>query len=359
MSTIYIDLPTGDGYGRGVCGDNIANALAAIAPTTRLPKRIAQPTHLPGPLLQKIDGAELTARNPDLTAERSVGYVVFEDDLVARRAGLRLPANRYSTIATGSQWCSNVLRESGLTSVVTVHHGVDAERFYPHSQKELAYRDRFVIFSGGKFELRKGQDIVAKAFRIFSERHDDAFLMVSWHNAWPTFVQTMAASPYLPFHANPTRSQDDDFRCWLKDAGIDLDRVIFVPPQGNASMSSFYWNTDVGLFPNRCEGATNLVLMEYMACGRPAIVTDFAGHHDLVGETNSWRLRSLRPLVITRDGAHVACWCEPSLDEVLRYLEEAYSDRDELSQRGARAGVEMTQWTWRRAAESFLSLLKG
>ena len=38
-------------------------------------------------------------------------------------------------------------------------------------------------------------------------------------------------------------------------------------------MPQVYQNTDVGIFPSRCEAGTNLVMMEYMACGKPAIAT--------------------------------------------------------------------------------------
>ena len=42
-----------------------------------------------------------------------------------------------------------------------------------------------VIFSGGKLELRKGQDLVVAAFKIFHARHPDALLISSWQNGWP------------------------------------------------------------------------------------------------------------------------------------------------------------------------------
>ena len=50
---------------------------------------------------------------------------------------------------------------------------------------------RFVVFSGGKLELRKGQDIVVAAFRAFVERHPDAVLVNAWHNAWPKLAKSI------------------------------------------------------------------------------------------------------------------------------------------------------------------------
>jgi hypothetical protein len=67
-----------------------------------------------------------------------------------------------------------------------------------HNDKHC-FEDQFVIFSGGKFELRKGQDIVIKAFQIFHDKHKDALLVNSWFNQWSFSMQTMAASPYINF----------------------------------------------------------------------------------------------------------------------------------------------------------------
>jgi hypothetical protein len=39
--------------------------------------------------------------------------------------------------------------------------------------------------------------------------------------------------------------------------------------------------TDCGLFPNRCEGGTNLVAMEYASIGRPIVANALTGHADI------------------------------------------------------------------------------
>jgi hypothetical protein len=45
--------------------------------------------------------------------------------------------------------------------------------------------DRFKIFSGGKLEFRKGQDLVLLAFRAFAHRHSDVLLGTAWSQPWP------------------------------------------------------------------------------------------------------------------------------------------------------------------------------
>ena len=42
-----------------------------------------------------------------------------------------------------------------------------------------------MVFSGGKFELRKGQDVVIRAYRVLEDRHPDVMLVNAWFNPWP------------------------------------------------------------------------------------------------------------------------------------------------------------------------------
>ena len=57
-------------------------------------------------------------------------------------------------------------------------------------------KDSFVIFSGGKFEFRKGQDIVIKAFRHLQDKYRDVNLITSWFNSWDFSFNTMSMSNY-------------------------------------------------------------------------------------------------------------------------------------------------------------------
>ncbi len=111
---------------------------------------------------------------------------------------------------------------------------------------------------------------------------------------------TKSASPYIQFDLT-----SKDFCTAIKNIlannGIDLSKVITLPPKFNSSMARIYKNTDCALFPNRCEGGTNLVLMEYMSCGKPAIVTNSSGHRDVSNDHNAIMLKNLSPITISND----------------------------------------------------------
>jgi glycosyltransferase involved in cell wall biosynthesis len=98
--------------------------------------------------------------------------------------------------------------------------------------------------------------------------------------------------------------------------------------------------------------------MEYMACGKPAIVTDATGHKDVCHGKNSFLLKKLRPLAINDQSGNLAArWVEPSLDEIIASIEYAYAHREEAQARGRTAAADMKQWPWERAAETIAATM--
>ena len=69
---------------------------------------------------------------------------------------------------------------------------------------------------------------------------------------------------------------------WLEVQGIP--RANFVVPGilNSAQMASLLKQADLAVFPNRCEGGTNLVAMEAIACGIPTVLSANSGHLDLM-----------------------------------------------------------------------------
>jgi len=86
----------------------------------------------------------------------------------------------------------------------------------------------------------------------------------------------------------------------------------------------------VGLFPNRVEGGNNMVLMEYMACGKPAIVSYNSGHTDIVRRNNALLIECHKPMERRNGDELIATWSDPSLEETISKLEGAYQHRNAL-----------------------------
>jgi glycosyltransferase involved in cell wall biosynthesis len=376
---IYLNMPIGANFGWGVCGKYIARELAALTDVQlltnqldpevvadefeycRLRQLLPKSADLSGlatsPLLQAITGANMAPIRTDLHSNHTVGYTFFEDSRL-RPDAIDLARRTYKLVATGSSWCTQILRENGLENVTTVIQGVDPAIFFPHEPQTRMFRDQFLVFSGGKFELRKGQDLVIRAFKVLADRHKDTTLVTAWYNQWGFSWETMRASPHIRF-APQTNNYFQALNQILHDNGVDPNRCINLSPKPNQTFANIYRNTDVGIFPNRCEGGTNLVLMEYMACGRAVVASDNTGHGDVVTNQNALVIDSPKTTEIrSPEGQVVADWPEPDLEQTIEQLEFAYQNRGRIGELGQRGAQDMAGWTWRKTAERFLELLR-
>jgi glycosyltransferase involved in cell wall biosynthesis len=381
---IFISLPISSQIGWGLCGRYITQELARLTEVRLLTRDLVetnlrdeldfralsellpaaadaglvnlQPGQpLGGPLLIGSVTLEMEPLVPGLRGTPTVGYTFYEDRYMTPQ--IRENARRwYDHIVAGSKACEIRLRENGLTEVSTVVQGIDPAFFDPSPVERRYLRDQFVIFSGGKLELRKGHDVVVRAVKALQDKYRDVVLMTAWHNPWRENLESIKASRLVRLTAS-----GGDFltvvREFLAENGIDVRRTVNLGPKPNFAMARFYKQSDVGLFPNRCEGGTNLVLMEYMACGKPAIATYSTGHCDVLTEANSLPLKRLTPMKIQREGRPVAVWDDPDLDEVVAALESAYHNRERLKPLADQAGKDMKEFTWAHTARAFLSIL--
>jgi glycosyltransferase involved in cell wall biosynthesis len=381
---LYLALPLGTTHSWGVCGRYVTRELSRMAPVCLVTDRLeaglvgdelelaalrgllappeiqaGRAADVESPVLQSVPGPDLAPLRPRLRGRRNVGYAFFEQTTF-QPSSIETARTLYDVLATGSSWCTEILRQHGLSEVRTIVQGVDPTIFRPVPGGREFFGDRFVVFSGGKFALRRGQDLAIAAFKVLQERHEDVLLVTSWFNPVPAGVRTMRASPYIHFEAPAGAVEHRTLiEGVLAANGVDATRAVHLGPLPNAAMARVYRNSDVGLFPSRCEGGTNLVMMEYMACGRTAIATFGSGHKDVLTDENSLPLRRLRQATV-RDGDDAPkVWHDAELEDVVEKLEWAYQNRERLAVLGARAAQDMTRFTWASTARAFLELLQA
>jgi glycosyltransferase involved in cell wall biosynthesis len=303
------------------------------------------------PVLVALGNDFSTSRTPSdtlLMGKPPIGVVFFEVPKLPPEVVDR--ARAFPLIVCGSSWNERVLRAHGLTNVTTVLQGVDPTLFHP-AQRQGVMPGRFLVFSGGKLELRKGQDLVVAAFSRFAKRHPEALLVTAWHSPWPKLAATLNHSR----NAAPLAFGDNDrpdLAGWARNCGIAENQFLDLGSVPNALMPPILREMDLALFPNRAEGGTNLVAMEAMACGVPTILSANTGHLDLIDGRNCYALESQSAL--SGDGGpvgDVAGWGESSLDEIDDIMERVWRDRTEARQRGDRGAAKLAGLTWARTAD--------
>ena len=142
---------------------------------------------------------------------------------------------------------------------------------------------------------------------------------------------------------------------WAVANGIPADAVIDVGLNPQIAMPHVLREADAALFANRCEGGTNLVAMECMACGVPTILSGNTGHLDLLQHDEALPLRLQRPVHAADVGTDG--WGESSVEEMVETLESLWRDRDAAAALGARGAAAMAQLPWSRQIDALLQAI--
>jgi glycosyltransferase involved in cell wall biosynthesis len=317
----------GEGFGWGRCNHYLKRELGKL---TELVDGDADVCFMP------IADHDLRPFSP-ARGKVTVGYTFFEYPL---GNDATKNAQQYDWIFCGSTWCKDRLAELGIRNTQVLIQGVDHDIFKP--DLSIARDDgEFRIFSGGKFEWRKGQDLVLAAFKMLHKAHPDMRLVVSWHNLWPQLYETMRQSPWIKC---PDRWADNwsvnlSRLCELND--IPKDKVYEAPPVPQIGMAFLMNQTDCAVFPNRCEGGTNLVLMEYAACGKPVVANAGTGQADV--------RRAIFNTIYGCEGFNH--WFASSPGDVAAAIEYAHCELTPVS--------PSTDWTWYESASQVVNACKS
>ncbi|TAF01407.1 MAG: tetratricopeptide repeat protein [Oscillatoriales cyanobacterium] len=283
-----------------------------------------------------------------------VGVIFFEDTRIT--AAALETAKKYRAIVAGSHWNADVLRSCGLTNVAMVNQGIDPAIFHPAPKSNL-FGDRFVIFSGGKLEYRKGQDIVIAAFKRFRAKHPEALLLTTWHNFWPQYMLGIEQTGNVAGLPNINRDGSLGISQWLAANGLPVESFIDIGLIPNHLAGQILREADCAVFTNRCEGGTNLVAMESMACGIPTILSANTGHLDLIYSNICYPLSHQGRVKPTAHFPGVEGWGESDVEEVVEALEQVYTNREAAKNRGLAAANFMLDWTWEKQVKRFLDVI--
>ena len=271
--------------------------------------------------------------------------------------------NQFDLVISGSRWNQALLKRQGIDSAFLVHQGVDTAVFNPEPVPRLLKRS-LVIFSGGKLENRKGQDIVIAAFRRLLQQYPDALLIAAWGNVGHVGLNTIAASPYV--EGSPERGRADAISPWLEANGIPRSNVFLLPCVVNRQLPHLIKQADVAVFASRCEGGTNLMAMETLACGVPTLISANTGHLDLLamgfghalpmGQAGSGQVDSR--VHRAYGGDPLGLWGETDPEELLNWWLRIAANREEWRCHGRRYADAVKSLSWRESMRKLLHLVE-
>jgi glycosyltransferase involved in cell wall biosynthesis len=195
--------------------------------------------------------------------------------------------------------------------------GVDTNRFKPQEttelRRKLGLEDKFVVFYHGSVNENRGVTELARAFRYLQDNDDIRMLIVGGGNEW------------------------EQLRSIVK--GENLDQVILEPSVPYTDVPAWIAVADLCAVPLPDHPwwrvSSPLKLMEYLAMGKPVLLTDNLAH------------RSVLP-----DDGEAYYVAEADPEAFAEGIHRAYSQRnrlEEISQSGRRRAE--TELTWEKQAE--------
>jgi glycosyltransferase involved in cell wall biosynthesis len=281
-------------------------------------------------------------------SRRMIGRTIFETSALEPAREL---LKKYDLLLTASRWNAAMIKEATGRDATVIHEGVDLSMFCPAPRSGWLDPDHFYIFSGGKVEYRKGQDLVLLAFKQFASRHADAVLVTAWHSPWPQYSVGFRGRLAAPITINASGILD--VPRWAVENGVDAHRIIDIGRIANVLMPGVLREMHVVLQPSRAEACTSLPVKEAMACALPVIAARNTGMLDILTDENCFPLRR-QSAVAQIDELGTEGWGESDLEEIDAALEYVYQNRAA----GAAAGARARQYlidngrTWQQHAAS-------
>jgi glycosyltransferase involved in cell wall biosynthesis len=247
-------------------------------------------------------------------------------------------------VFVASQWAKNVCQRSGVTVPISVVPlGVDRAVFFPAVTQPTCPQP-CVFLNVGKWEARKGHEVLLKAFNATFTPADRVELwMMPDHYPLPAPEREAWHHLYL--------------RSKLGAAG----KIIIRPPVAtHVELADIMRKATCGVFPSFAEGF-NLELLEMMACGKPVIATNYAAHTEYCNATNSWLIEGSEIVPayggkwFTGQGRWLA-WGDLQTDQLCAHLRHIY----QLSQSGPllnQDGIETAnRLSWDHTAQKIIGI---
>jgi glycosyltransferase involved in cell wall biosynthesis len=258
------------------------------------------------PVISEINGsfADYSLAYPSLRAIRP--FIV-----AAGRLCLRLSDG---VIAVTPHLCEWVQSEIGSKPTFLVPNGANTDLFRPDAEREHELPDCYVAFFGA-FAPWQGINTMLQAVKD-PEWPSDVKLVITGGGREQPAVEKAAAENGRVIYLGP--------RPYRKIPGIITGAIAGISAKSNPGG----WIENYGLYP--------LKVFETLACGVPAVVTDFPGQRELITDNNCG-------LVIPQNDAS-------SLARAVAYLRQHPAERVEMGRRGRQ--IVEKQFSWQHSADT-------
>jgi glycosyltransferase involved in cell wall biosynthesis len=264
-----------------------------------------------------------------------IGFPIFELDTFNDLENHHL--NSCDEWMVCSNWAKDIIQSSvSFKPTHVIPLGVDAELFPPAPARQ---DDKTIFFNCGKWEIRKGHDILIEAFKRVTEEYDNVELWMMC--------------------SNPFNSQEENNR-WHQL--YNHPKVKLIPrAETQREVYNIMSQVDCGVFPSRGEG-WNLELLEMMAVGKHVITTNYSAHTEFCSQENA-TLIPIKDVEQAFDGKWFfgqGNWAKIDDEEVNLLTQEMNLFAETYKGQQNTAGIETARkFSWQNTAREIIKCLKN
>lgn len=257
-----------------------------------------------------------------------IAFPFFELDTFDDREKnqLKVPDNIIAT----SQWAKDILTNNGITQPITVAPlGVDLSLFDYKKYSTNKPKNKYVFLTIGKWEVRKGHDILADVFLSAFPDNQDVELWI-------------LAAEHTSSYCSPEETDQ-----WKQKYSVDPRIKIIPGVASQEEISQIISESDCGLYPSRAEG-WNLELLETMAMNKPVIATNYSAHTEFCTNENSFlvQIDELEPAFDGKAFRKQGKWAkikQQQIDQIISYMRDVYEKNIRTNVNGVKT-AEILSW---------------
>lgn len=242
--------------------------------------------------------------------------------------------NVLDTIFAPSKWAKDVLVNNGVKSdIVVCPAGVDSNLFNGETPEDKL-NDKYIFLNIGKWELRKGHDVLIKIFNKAFTKEDNVELWMVNHNS---FLSEEANKNWISIYKD-------------SELGDKIRIYPRLPTQKILSRVMSY--TDCGIFPSRGEGWNNEAI-EMMAMNKPIIITNCTAHTEYCDSHNSY-LIDIDKYELANDGiwfknnGRWAAIDQNQIDQTIEHMRYVYKNNIRTNPNGLKTA---RNYEWSKTAD--------
>lgn len=283
-----------------------------------------------------------------------VAFPFFELDRFSELEAHHL--SQQDALIVASEWAKNILKENNIgVPTYVAPLGVDRSIFNENidiSENKLAQNTDTKFLCVGKWEIRKGHDIVCEAFNRAFKKEDDVQLIMACHNPFLT-------KPYSEVNKNEEWAEMYKISPLGDKISIFGERL-----ESQQQIAQLMIACDCGIFASRAE-AWNLELLEMMSCGKHVIATNVTGHTEFINTSNCHILNTDKKMEWAFDDfffdGKIGKWAalgEQQIDELAAHMKNVYEDDQNKCLKLNSYGIETAQrFSWENTVNKAMEAL--